>query len=620
MNSYTFVLVLVVVTVHAVQATDPGISVCNPLGALTATGRSRKFYTQLDKTFRVDPEIAKWQYTQSKELFNKILVVLRQRLAQTVGYFWQDSEGQNVRPFSLSVLKGKRPVVLEDGPGEEDVLSACGKVEGELPSPVKDEDYAQMKLLFARLKVDGSFVAQKVASTGKYLTSLYNSKRVLKVFDDPTAWSSLKSKFLMIDKEAGYQEAPSSGKSKFICIVKNYMGLLGPTTEQRLKNTLKSVISNINKSLRFMQSVMANFDYPIQSNVKAEDKIQLGFRDTAALIHFLVDNDFLGENVLKQITPDVYSKLREFDSMLSRFNSQNFGNKHSFKLDATHPYFNSELWSQYNCNDSFYMSSVGTKGFASLTMPLLQEIVETRVIPFSDQSMIFKYPYIFKTPRGNFASSMPLQQNCSSFYTANDCQPLLNEHCADAFLNGKVNSQCMKDASNYRAANLVTCAGADEPTLVVTVPSSLQVALDCHGNNDFNVTLNPGTSFLLPCSLKSSNGIWNTVSGAVPSDFSSPYASTSPTMKRETDLVLQILIIFVYVVLIIVLVTGSGCAIVWYRSQRRRRIALRNARTTNTPEAPPPYPTQVLYIAPSYAAPAAMGSSPPTSGFVEIVE
>ncbi len=420
-------------------------------------------------------------------------------------------------------------------------------------------------------------------------------------------------------KEGKYLLHEKDAETPYICLTPNDYGLVSEFAEKRLKQLINALMANLNTAVEFMAKLCKTFNIKnIQQHLPAsgtlsDQTIYLSFPAWSIIQDFIYLHRIQYLDSVLEISKPMFKNLKILLDMLKTFNSNNSFLNKDFKLQITNDFFGLSPGSKYVTNNTVFISYVNRlANHAVISLPLLHPVVEYKIVPFVTDNQIFKYKYFIQSPMFDYVSDSPLSPTCSSMFSMN-CNQIVDTVCAKAFLRSKIDEVCMKSATNFKSINILSCKGAGESALVVSIPKVMEATLDCFQDKDFLLTLQSGTTWLKPCMLKSNNNIISPMLGSIPYDIKSAYSSVNPVISADYD---NWKLVYITVGLIVLFVMTTALTIlgttlfIRHRQNGLGQLAIQ----ANAPDAG--IPMQVI----NYNLQGAQGLQPPSSGFIAPID
>ncbi len=585
------------------------------------TGKSVPVYRSTDKLYSINSTGLATQYAAYKDIFSNVTKFISARINRAWTNEWVDAEGKPVKPLALSMLRGRRPVILTEETRPLKYRYQCFNREGVLPSPEEDYEFSELRELLKHLKMEFTFVNQFVNVT-THLSLLSNPSQIAMVLDDPSKWTDYIHKVLIYRQNGVYGKlAESSTKVKYLCFTLADVGAVSQTADQTLKKRLNTLLYYIQRVTDLYQKCSQLFpNKATGTHHHSKQVIGLNFPLMPQIIRFLRTNNFHIEEVVRQIVPETAQELGKLCEMFKTFLARNFfRGKNMVQVDSNPNMFSETPSTQSDTRKTMSISRVSSgENQGVVLLPLAVPATEYQIEPFLSNGRLFDFNFMYDSPSGRTVSRHPTPKNCSGPLDPScSIQPYYT--CAKAFFHDQEKASCSgipKDPQ-YRSSKIIKCSENDPAALAVTSLAPFTGTLDCHGNNDFSVDIPGGTTtWLKPCQFKTSNGnILNSLSGPVPRSISSPYfefsnRATSP-VKENTAFVIYVIILYFFSVLFLCIIfVAAGC---WcyrrFRQQPGAQVAV--------PPEPANIPLNIIYANAFQAVPAL---PPPSSGFIESVE
>ena len=599
----------------------PALNHCRKLGALVPTGKSAPVYMSTDKLYSINSTNLAMQYGAFKDIFSDVTKFFSARINRVWTNEWVDAEGAPVKPLALSMLQGRRPVILTEETRPLKYRYQCFNRAGVLPNPKEDYEFTELMELLKHLKLEFTFVNQFL-NVSSHVSLLSNPSQIAMVLDDPSKWTDYIQKVLIYRQTGVYGKlAESSTKVKYLCFTLADVGTVSRAADQALKRQLNTVLHYIQRVTDLYQKCSKLFtNGAAGTNHHAKQVIGLYFPFMPQIIRFLKTNNFHVEEVVQKLVPDTAQKLEKLCEMFRTFFSRNFfRGKNMVQLDSRPDMFSETPATQFDTRKTMSISKVsGGESQGVLTLPLAVHATEYQIEPFLSNGRLFDFNYMYDSPSGRTVSRHPTPKNCSGpLDPACSIQPYYT--CAKAFFHDQDVASCTRFPKDpqYRSSKIIKCSENDPAALAVTSLVPFTGTLDCYGNNDFSVNIPGGTTtWLQPCQFKTSNGnILNSLSGPVPRAISSPYfefSSRVPSpVEKNTAFVIYVIILYFFSVLFLCIIfVAAGC---WcYRRFRQQPGA-----PVGVPPEPANIPLNIIYANAFQAVPAL---PPPSSGFIESVE
>ncbi len=590
---------------------------CLALGATVPTGAESTIFQAIDKLFYINSTLAAVQLDDCKSIFLNLTKALSARVEHVVDKGWEDAQGNPVPPIFLPILGNREPTILTSEADPELFRLKCYQKLGILLEPLKLGEYNEIARLLTHLDLESTYINQYIKSTSsKFFNRLDNDQEISLPITDHAKWTNYTDKALGINKEGKYVHFEKSDNKQFICLTPVDFGSVSEFAEKELKSILTSIIHELNIAHNFMSSLLQVFNmHNVQQHIASDTNVGgqllfLSFPRVAIIKDFMAGHQ-LNPLTLSGITQGDFTSLKQLLDMIIDFNANNKFVNNVFKLDCNSDFFMPAPETTFRTNESVLVAHVNKlSNHAVISLPLMQTVQEFTIVPFVHDDKIFKYKYFVRSPLINYVTNQPLITECSRMFDG--CNQIGDILCAENFLHGKIVDSCMESANNYNAINVLNCKGSDGAALVVSTSEAMDATLDCFSENDFHLTLEPGTTWLQPCVLKSGNNVLNSISGPVPFDLKSAYYEIIPGVSsKDSDIfwyLIPICLGIAFCLSIILTIFATTCYI------RRRGSSHSNALALQ-PNAPPEgLPMQVINY---NLQGTGQGMAPPTSGFIE---
>ncbi len=589
---------------------------CRKWGALQATGKESPAFAPLNDIYHLNSTLLANQFSTIKNVFEKIIEYAAVRIKRPWSPDWLDVNGKQVKSLPLSILKGRKPEILEEVADPLKIRLTCFDKEGVLASPTENFEFDELKTLLNHLKMDETFVDQYINETS-HISLLSHPSQIAMKLKKPSSWTEYIGKLLVYKNSGVYGKvSPSSTATKFLCFTLEDVGNRNNIANFNLKSQLKNMSSLLRRIINLLnQSVRIFPSEGVYAPQGPKRTINFFFPEVNSILNFAKSHNLDVEEIVEQIIPESANHIKKLCEMAKTFLSRNYMRKGMFQLGIMPSMFPTSPGTLYNTAGTMSVSKVSNMGgnAAVVTLPLTAPMKHYKILPFLKNNRIFNFKYLFDSPLGRFVSRAPIPANCSGPLD-NSCIVQKNVECAKAFIHNWEKNECTHVPTNLISSNLVRCSESEPVSLVITSTTPVSGTLDCHGDFDMPLSLPAGTTWLKPCKFTTVNGdVLNSIAGPVSGTINSPFIIRNPSAPVKENAFFVVYVVGLYIVgtlFLCIIFIGTTC---W--CYRRWRLPRPTRRNEGAPEAG--VPLNVIYANAYQGAPIL---APPSSGFIELAE